>query len=834
MTTHSLTGTWTLRQEGATDTIPVTVPGDVHAALIAAKRIPDPNDARHEDDVQWVGEAEWIFERAFTVDAALFAKASLMLICDSLDTVADITINGKPAGSAANQHRRWRFEIKPLLVAGDNRIAIRFRSAQAESARRAKQLSYPIPYSSNNRLPHHNLLRKAQCHAGWDWGICLMVAGIVDDIRVEGVDLARIDYVTTVQAHHERACTVTITAEVQSPVGGEAPFVVDFAGQRQERRVQLTPGANLVSTEITVSDPDLWWPNGHGRQPLYPLMVTVGDQSVRKQIGLRRLELINQPDERGVSMTFRVNGRDIFCKGANWIPSDAIPARQTRAWIDGLLSSAAAAHMNMVRVWGGGQFERDAFYELCDEKGLLIWHDLMFACSLYPAERGFIADVREEVLHQVKRLRDHASLALWCGDNECVGALGWYEESRKSRDRYVINWDRLNQALHAAVAEADPTRVFWPSSPCSGPGDFSDAWHDDSKGDMHYWDVWHSGKSFDAYYKVKPRFCSEFGYQSFPSLATVQTYCPPDQRNITSPVMEHHQRNGGGNRLINEMFSRYFRMPDGFAATLWLSQLQQALAIKTACEFWRASMPVCMGTLYWQLNDNWPVASWSSLEYGGRWKQLHHHARRFYQRVIVCAFPGADGAIGVWAVNDGGEACAASVRIVVSDLDGNAVETFSHRLDIPAGRSLLVASHTPDRLVGAERERRILWLELDGTVAGEAVAHRNEYLLVEPKRLDLRDPQLAVTVAQRGTDVIATVTAAKPALFVTLDVDGIPGEFSDNSFTVMPGQPRQVVFVPAAGVKVDAASLAKALSVGHLRQSYLTAAVAIAVTASRL
>jgi len=834
MTMLSLTGTWTLRKDGASDAIPATVPGDVHAALLAAKRIPDPYVARNEDEVQWVGEADWIFERAFTVDAAMLTKRSLVLTCDSLDTFADITINGKLAGSATNQFRRWRFEVKPLLVAGENRIAIRFRSAQAEAARRAKLLSYPIPFSSsNNRLPHINLIRKTQCHAGWDWGICLMVAGIVDDIHIEAVDIARIDYVHTVQVHRNRACTLTVTAEVTSPAGGDAPFVVEFAGQRLERRVQLAPGANAVSTEVTVADPELWWPNGHGRQPLHALTVTVGEQSVRKRIGLRSIELINEPDARGVSMTFRVNGRDIFCKGANWIPADAMTARQTRACFEGLLTSAVAANMNMIRVWGGGQFERDDFYDLCDEKGLLIWHDFMFSCSLYPADRAYLADVREEVLHQVKRLRDHAALAVWCGDNECVGALGWYPESRKSRDRYVISWDRLNQTLGQAANEADPTRVFWPSSPCSGPGDFSDAWHDDSKGDMHYWDVWHSGKSFDAYYQVKPRFCSEFGYQSFPSLATVETYCPPDQRNITSPVMEHHQRNPGGNRLINEMFSRYFRMPDGFAATLWLSQLQQALAIKTAVEFWRGSMPVCMGTLYWQLNDNWPVASWSSLEYGGGWKQLHHHARRFYQGIIVCAFPGEDGSIGVWAVNDGGEACRAEVRIAVVDLDGRALDAFRHTVDIPAGRSLLVASHPLERLAGAERDRRFLWLELDGTVAGTPVTHRNEFLLSEPKRYDLRDPHLAVTVAQRGAEVVATITATKPALFVTLAVDGLAGEFSDNSITVMPGQPRQVVFAPASGVKVDAARLAKALSVGHLRNSYQPASVTIAVAAVR-
>jgi beta-mannosidase len=530
MNSLSLAGAWTLRDAAGGAAIPCAIPGDVYSALLAAKRIPDPYYGRNELAVQGPGEQDWILERSIAVSADQLARSEAWLTIEGLDTVAEISLNGAVIGNADNQFRRWRFEVRQHLKAGDNRIAVRLRSAVREAEARAKRLPYPIPWSTNNQVAHMNMLRKTQCHAGWDWGICLVTAGIYHRIDLTFVDAVRLDYVLTTQRHEAGRCTVSVSAEVRSPAGGEVPFTVELAGRTVERRVRLGAGTSTVTAEVVVENPKLWWPNGHGAQPLYDLRVAVGDQVIAKKIGLRTIELINQPDERGISMTFRVNGRDIFCKGANWIPADAMPSRETEERFRDLLDSAADAHMNMIRVWGGGQFERDRFYELCDEKGLLLWHDMMFSCALYPADRDFLANVREEVLHQIKRLRDHACIALWCGDNECIGALGWYPESKATRERFVINWARLNQTLADAIAEADPSRVFWPSSPCSGPGDFSDGWHDDTKGDMHYWDVWHGGKGMEAYFSIKPRFCSEFGYQSFTTADLAKTLFPPDHR----------------------------------------------------------------------------------------------------------------------------------------------------------------------------------------------------------------------------------------------------------------------------------------------------------------
>ncbi len=309
--------------------------------------------------------------------------------------------------------------------------------------------------------------------------------------------------------------------------------------------------------------------------------------------------------------------------------------RQKESVYRRLIDDARKANINMLRIWGGGQYEKDVFYEICDELGILLWHDLMFACSLYPSINWFLREVANEIAYQIPRLQHHPCIALWCGDNEVIGALQWYEESKKNRDKYVANYLRLNDFVGSKCKEYDPTRVFWPSSPCSGSMDFSDNWHDDRSGDIHYWDVWHGGKSFEAYYDVTPRFCSEFGFQSFPVLPTVAQYAEKSQWNITAAHMKHHQKNKRGNSIMLEMCSRYFRMPESFEQHLYISQVQQACAMQIGIEYWRTMRPVCMGTLYWQLNDNWPGASWSSIDYTGRWKLLHYQLKKSFEPVLL-------------------------------------------------------------------------------------------------------------------------------------------------------------------------------------------------------
>lgn len=811
-----LKGTWQV--EGAGKRVAVEIPGDVHSGLLAADEIANPYWGMNELDLQPLHAEDWTFSRLFEVGDEILHAPSVYLHFDSIDTVAEVRINGKEVGHSDNMFARCRFEIKNQLKAGKNEVEVRIRSAENVAIERVDEMPYEIPSSDYPvQSPHRNLVRKVQCHAGWDWGCCLMAAGLYGQVYLAAAAPGRIEHVYTQQHHRQGNCAVEVCVEVEAATAATAELVLRLDGQETKKSVALAAGLNVLNERIDLENPRIWWPAGYGEQPLYELTVEVAGDWLSKRLGLRKVELVTEEDERGLGFKFRVNGLDIFAKGANWIPCDALPARQTRAALDELLTSAAAANMNMIRVWGGGQYESEDFYDLCDEKGLLVWQDFMFSCSTYPATKDFLSSVEKEARYQVKRLRDHACIALWCGNNEDLGALNWYEVSRQNRDRYVVDYDRLTEGvLGRVVDECDPTRRFWPSSPCGGRGDYSDNWHDDSRGDMHYWQVWHSGKSFDAYYDVTPRFCSEFGYQSFPSLETIRSYAPEDQFNVTAPIMEHHQRNPGGNSKITEMFTRYFRMPDGFANFVYLSQVQQGLAIKTAVEHWRHLRPICMGTLYWQLNDLWPVCSWSSLEYGGKWKILHYMAKRFYTPTIASAFQTKEDLLEVWVTNDRAESVDTNLSLRLFDFVGTQVKRLDFTENIAAGSASLQGQFAVGDLV---EKRADVFAVLDLQVGDEHF--RNEHVFTTWKSCEL--PRANVTVEVNAMeDGLFSIDLAtnSPAFYLTLNAEGIGGEFDDNCFLLLPGEERNLVFTakenPPTAEKMQAA-----IQVQHLRSTYV-------------
>ncbi len=820
MRTVDLAGVWTLERVKTGKRYPARVPGDTHSALIAAGVIPDPYVGRRELDVQWVGREDWAFERSFTVEDRLLAERLVYLSFDGLDTVAEVSVNGKLVGRSDNMFVRRRYECRRHLRRGRNTVRVLLCSAENEAARRARRLPYPIPHTLNAvQSPHRNLLRKVQCHAGWDWGPCLMVAGIYGGASLEATSGVRIDYLYTEQRHAKASVKVRVTAECTVARAGRWPLAVSLGGRTVTRELDLPEGPAVASAEIEVARPRLWWPAGYGEQPLYELAVDIGGHRVTRRIGLRTIELENREDADGLSMAFRVNGVPVFCKGANWIPSDALPSRQTRAQLEHLLGSAARANMNMLRVWGGGQYEGDAFYDLCDELGILVWHDMMFSCALYPADPGFLAGVEEEVRHQVKRLRDHPSIALWCGNNEDVGALNWFEESLAHRDRYLVDYDRLTEGtIGRVIDECDPTRPFWPSSPCGGRNDYGDNWHQQNRGDMHYWVVWHEGKPFAAYLDVQPRFCSEFGYQSFPSVATIRGYAGGGSLNATAPDVEHHQRHPRGNSIITEMFTRYFRVPDGFESFVYLSQVQQALAIRTAVEYWRTLRPRCMGTLYWQLDDCWPVCSWSSIEHDGTWKLLHYAARRFFAPLMLAVFL-KDGAAEAWIVNDTRERVSAAATFEVLGFDGTVLHRERVEAAAPAERAVRLRRWKVEDLTSAPDSCFLL-----ATLVRGRERTSTECFLTEPKRCTLADADVRVEVTA-GSDGRPAVRLStdRPAFYVSLDSGELAGEFDDNCFTLVPGRPRTVGFSPRPVRPSGGASarhLARELVVRHLRASY--------------
>lgn len=821
-----LSGVWTLSGDGV-GKVQARVPGDVHSALLEAGLIGDPYYSYGELDNLWVGRQDWTLSRTFTLDKAFLGHETVYLRAEDVDTFCEISVNGHHVGETTNRFRRWEWDVRPYLVEGENVITGVFRSAEKITEELSRGYDYPLPMSDLGLVPHINLIRKPACHGGWDWGPCQMVTGFAGPVQLLGTDRARIDYVYCDQDFSRKGrVTVRVNVEVTSPKGGTAPATFRLAGQTRRLTARLNPGKNILKADFTIKNPQLWWPNGMGSQPMYPLEVQVGESKATKKLGLRKLELISEDDtiygKPGKKMVFRVNGRDLFAKGADWIPCELFESRQTRQRYEDVLTSARDANMNMLRLWGGGQFEHEDFYELCDSLGILLWHDYMFSCAIYPADSRFLDEVEAELNHQVRRLRDHASIALWCGDNECVGALGWFEPTRANRPFYVERLDTLVLLRGRVTAEADPSRVYWPSSPCAGPGDYeTDNWKEDTKGDMHLWSISKFSQPLKNYYSVRPRFCSEYGHSSFPRYDLVAKYSSPGQANPWSPEFNHRTKEvtdgRRGNQIILDRLALHFHFPARMEDVFYLSQVEQAMGLETATLWWRSLEPGCMGTIYWQLNDIWPGTSWSSIEFDGKWKQSHYHARRFFAPELICAVPGDNGGLDVKVVNDtdGRKTYKATARLWSFDGKILSEKSFDITLD---GDSVGTAASFDPASFGTEAERCGRFLELSLTRDGKEVAYNNWHF-AEWKASPLAEAEVKASAAVKDGKWTVTLSTDKPAFYVWLAVGDIPGEFSDNSFTLYPGRPVELTFSPKEGFG-DFERFASSLTVTHIRKTY--------------
>ncbi len=816
-----LSGRWKLQQSGEGElalegAVPIRIPGDTFSALIESAVIPDPYYGTNELDTLWVGRADWLLSRTVSVDRQFLEHRQAFLHVDSIDTWAEVRVNGEPVSESRNMFRALNIELGAVLKPGENLIEVLIRSPEKQAAELSGLLPYPVPHTVYPvQSPHRNLLRKVQCHGGWDWGPCLMAGGLYGEVYIGFCEAGRIDCLSAGQTRRGKVWELAVTVDFFACQPGTIPLQISAAGEQLSAQVPVQAGLNTLTRTLEVSDPELWWPAGWGEQKLYTLSVKAGEQEMRKEIGFRTIEVLLEEDRSGRSMTFAVNGRKLFCKGANWIPVDALPGRQSPERYEKLLVAAAAANMNMLRVWGGGQYEAEIFYSLCDRKGLLVWQDFMFSCSLYPSAKWFLDSVEEEVRYQVKRLKHHPCIALWCGNNENLGALSWFGRTESEQARYLVDYDRLNEGVVGRIVrQLDPGRTWWPSSPCAGEGDYSDNWHDDSRGDMHYWSVWHEGKGFEAYYQVTPRFCSEFGFQSFPSLETVRSFAPQEQWNLTSPVLEHHQRSPRGNSIIVETMTRYFRLPESFEGFLYLSQVQQALAMKTAVEYWRSRRPVCMGALYWQLNDLWPAASWSSLEYSGKWKLLHYAARRFYAPLLVTGFCADGRNFEIVGINDTQRPVRGSLQVRFLDFSGSVRLEETIQAELAAEAATPLALYPPERLPAA-REEIFVTMELFGPTDepraagknsgrdGARVIAANDCFLCPPKRCALEKPEIAHDLRLDGDQVVVSLQTVRPAFYVSLDVEGLPGNFDDNLLTLLPGESRELRYCAEQAAGTD-------------------------------
>lgn len=817
----NLNGPWQLAQADIDQITPATVPGNVYTDLLAAGLIEDPFYRDNEDGLRWIGEAEWVYSRCFTVSAALLAEQKIILRSLGLDTLATVSINGQVVGQADNMFRTWEFDVKPALVEGENRIEVRFASPLPVI--REKQAQRYLPnWGGPKEVNGRAWIRKEPCNFGWDWGPVVVTAGLWRDIELIGLSDARLTDVAIQQQHEDGKVTLALAveAEVLTDRALEA-FVTITLGEDIAVMASAPVTDGVARLSGAVPHPQLWWPNNLGDQPLYTVTVELRDgdtvlDTQSKRIGLRTLCLDRHPDQWGESFQFAINGVPFFAKGANWIPADAFVTRLTRERYADLLQSTKTANMNMLRVWGGGIYEHDDFYDLCDELGICIWQDFMFACATYPTfDEAFMASVKQEAQDNIRRIRHHACLALWVGNNELEQGLvadEWTQSAMSWAD-----YDKLfENLLPSLVGELDPQRDYWPGSPHT-PSNRQD-FNNPNEGDAHLWSVWHGRQPFEWYRTCDHRFNSEFGFQSFPEPKTVNGFTLPQDRNVTSYVMEHHQRSGIGNDAIMQYMLSWFRLPTSFDMTLWLSQILHGMAMKYAVEHWRRAMPRGMGTLYWQLNDCWPVASWASIDFFGNWKALQFMARGFNNPLLVSAVENlASGAVQVHVTSDLLTDTTGQVNWWLVKADGTPVADGTLAARAPAGTNTLV-----DTLELGEQVKqcgpRDLILGLELVVEGKAVS-TNLVTFCRPKHLELQDPGFTLDVADAGDNTFAvTVSVGKPALWVWLELPEQMAKYSDNFVHLFPGKPQTITVCPAE--QLSAADVKAALVARSLADTY--------------
>ena len=824
---------WEFSQAGTELWRPAQVPGTVHQDLINHKQLPDPFYGINEQKIQWVENEDWEYRTAFIVTPEQLKRDDAQLVFEGLDTYADVYLNGALLLKADNMFVGYTIPVKSQLRIGENLLHIYFHSPIRQTLPQYNSNGFNYPADNDHHDKHLSIFsRKAPYSYGWDWGIRMVTSGIWRPVTIRFYDAASIsDYHVKQLALTDQLANLSNELEINNilprPLQAEVRINTSFEGSAEKsisQAITLQPGINHVSIPSEVASPVRWMPNGWGKPALYDFsaQIIVEDKVVAEQshrIGLRTVRLVNEKDKDGESFYFEVNGVPMFAKGANYIPQDALLTNVTTERYQTLFRDIREANMNVIRVWGGGTYEDDRFYDLADENGILVWQDFMFACTPYPSDPTFLKRVEAEACYNIRRLRNHASLAMWCGNNEILEALKYWGFDKnfppEIYQEMFRGYDKLfHQLLPAKVKELDADRFYIHSSPYFANWGRPESW---GIGDSHNWEVWYGQKTFESLDTDLPRFMSEFGFQSFPEMKTISTFAAPEDYQIESEVMNAHQKSSIGNALICTYMERDYIIPEKFKDFVYVGLVLQGQGMRHGLEAHRRNRPYCMGTLYWQLNDSWPVVSWSSIDYYGNWKALHYQAKRAFAPILINPIQQNDS-LNIYLISD----CPDTkdhlmLEMKVTDFDGKkqGKPIRLNTLTVPANTSQCVYRIKPDTWLSPEEQQRCFMQLTLKDKAGNTLA---ETVYFFRKTKDLLLPETTVSCKIKQKDGMCELTLFSPALakdvFIEIPLQG--ARFSDNFFDLLPGERKTVVITSPQIKKGEELPL----TIKHIRETY--------------
>ncbi len=814
---------WSFKMKGEDAWLPAKVPGCVHTDLLMNDKIPQPFYRDNEKQLQWIDKKNWIYRCVFELDSIQLKHNKILLNLEGLDTYTKIFLNDQFILETDNMFRSYLKDITNYLVKGNNQLEIEFISPITIGLQKLEELGYGLPavndQSEVGELGDKKVsvfTRKAPYHYGWDWGPRFVTSGIWRPVRLIFQNKARIDniyYRQSLVNNDEAIIDAIIDIDVIAK--GEYNLTIYHENKKDaiaSTTIDLESGMNSITLPFNIDNPELWWPNGMGESYRHKFTAQLSLDKVILDtishfIGLRSIELIREPDSLGKSFYFRVNGENIFAKGANYIPNDNFLNRVTAKKYENIVKSAAESNMNMLRVWGGGIYENDIFYELCDQYGILIWQDFMFACSMYPGDDAFLENARLEAIDNVKRLRNHASIALWCGNNEidvawCEGKMncGWYWKQRYTEKQRKTIWHSYDTLFHKTLPDVieiyDQTRAYWPSSPQADWG--VHASYNSKMGDTHYWGVWHGNESFSSYYTHIGRFMSEYGFQSLPNIQSIKKFTLPHDWDFESEILLAHQRSGYGNSRIIDYMKKLYPVPDDFVQLLYIGQVMQAEAIKSAILAHRAHKPYCMGSLYWQINDCWPAASWSSIDYYTSWKALQYFAKKAYAPVAISFFPDAEN-VRIYIVSDLKNDKQVEVHFTLKDFSGKVLSKDTMAVTLEHVRAVEVLKIDGVKLAEYFSINEI-FLQVDLIASGNKLASDIHFLEI-PKNLELPESTISYEVKIKDDNLVLELSTEKLAKNVYLWIENSDARFSDNYFDLLPGESK-IVTIPLNNQKI--------------------------------